>query len=153
LSSIVTMKRIWEVYFCIHFFFVAKRTFFFFTSHSPVNFYFFILNSFHPYFQISYGAAFSQILLDIAHLVPLFLYITRQRLWDPQIWQALFLLRIIFDIIGHPYEIHDLMSLYHYDPQVCLKITLLSVSAYIPSYIACFQYAFNQKKLFAQRNS
>jgi len=119
----------------------------------PGNFYylyFFIMRSFDATFYLPYAITLIQIILNILHLLPLVLFIFRARAIPVEYWQFLFLARIIFDIIGHPYETSLLVSLYYAQPLLCLIILIQSISIYVPSYIICYRYAFRQDKYYQQ---
>jgi hypothetical protein len=67
------------------------------------------------------------------------------------LWKCLFILRVIFDIAGHPYEVITVASFYHAEPKIGFLMLLLGISPYIPSYWACWQYAFKREKLFGSQ--
>lgn len=140
-------RFIWEVYFLMIALFIARQAFIFFDPLSDVQLYFRILRSFDPIFLFSYFCSYFRIFLGLFSYLPLLLFIYRIRLFPPLIWQVYFALLVIFDIIGHPYEMLFFRSLFLDSPLLCLGGFLFAISAYIPAYIAIFIYAFRQNHL------
>jgi len=140
-------RWIWEGYLVLIIALAAGKAYNFFSPRSPQHLYFQILYYFHPLFFIPYFLTLAQILFNILHCLPLALYIYRIPLSQPQVWKCLFMLRVIFDLTGHPYEMNTLVSIYHADPPICLLTLLLAVFPSIPSYWACWRYAFRREKL------
>lgn len=137
-------KWLWEVYSFILLFSVLRRAWNFFSPSSPIYLYFYLLKAFHPFYTFLYAVNVWQIFLSVIHILPLVLFIYRVPFGNPKFWQYLFILRIIFDLAGNSYECDTVISFYHEDPLLGLAILIQSISTYIPSYIACYQYAFKQ---------
>jgi len=135
-------KWLWEAYLAIILFFAAERTYHLFNPGSPDFLYYSVLKSFGADFYFTYAAHVVYVVLNIIHCVPLFLYIYRIDFLSPKIWKFLFILRCIFEFTGRSYEIKELTSFYHSNPLIFLLILLFTIGPYIPSYFACFRYAF-----------
>ena len=139
----------WEIYFVILALFVFHGSYAVFSPKASAYFYYHVLYYFDPSYRLTYFFACAQAVVGILSLVMLFLYIHRIRFLNPPIWQTLFILRIIFDLFGHAYEVNYLVSLLHSDPKIFLLIFVQSLATYIPSYVACYRYAFRQDKIFS----
>ncbi len=146
----MSLKKIWlwEIYFFILLLFIFNKAYRIFSPDSSIHFYFSVLNAFHPLLIFIYLLSLIQIFLNIFHCIPVFCYIHKIKIGGPRFWQTLFILRIIFDVVGHSYQIKYLTSLYYFSPKVFAFVFLQSISIYIPSYIACYRYAFKQEKYF-----
>lgn len=140
------LRWLWEIYLPFYFILAAGRAVSFFAPQTPEHLYFKILYSFNPVFYIPYSLSLVQILLTLAHGLPLTLYTFRVRLFKPKFWQYLLILRAIFDLCGHPYEMNTVVSMCHASPKICALTVLFAVLPYLPSYWACYAYAFRQKK-------
>ena len=134
----------WAFYFALIFFLVTQKVYAFFSPDAHPYFYYSFLKYFHFRYMFVYGAALVQVILNVVHLVPLILFITCQEFLNKKFWQTLFILRIFFDIFGHSFEIQELISYYHLKPLICLLIFIKEAAPYIPSYIACYLYAFGR---------
>jgi len=122
------------------------RTYDFFSYDAGANTYFFILSSFDFSFHTQYSFAFMQIILENIHVLIMFFYFSRIYLSNLSIFQSLLLLRVFFDIIGRSYELNHLISLYYYDPKIFLFILCQIIIFYVPSYVICYRYAFDEKE-------
>lgn len=140
----MSVKGRWiaEAYFVLFVGLTVRKACNFFAPHSPSHLYFEFLYVFDPVFWGLYSLNLLQIVLNLLHALPLLLYIWRIPLLRPRFWRYLLILRLIFDITGHSYEMNHLVSMYHADPLLCLLVFLSSISPYIPSYVACWRYAF-----------
>ncbi len=141
-------KWLWEIYLPFFFILAVGRAVSFFAPQTPEHLYFKILYSFNPVFYTTYSLSLIQVILTVVHGLPLSLYTFRVRLLRPKLWQYLFLLRVIFDLTGHSYEMNTIVSMYHVSPGVCALTVLFAVLPYLPSYWACYAYAFRQEKIF-----
>lgn len=139
-------KWLWEIYLPFFFILAVGRAVSFFAPQTPEHLYFKILYAFNPVFYISYSLSLIQIVLTLLHGLPLALYTFRVRWLKPRLWQYLLILRVIFDLTGHPYEMNTVVSMYHTSPQLCALTILFAVLPYLPSYWACYAYAFRQEK-------
>ena len=144
---LVKSRRAWEIYLVFFAVLILKNTYDFFAFNSPVYFYFLILRCFAPAFLVIYFINLIQTVLNLLHLIPLSLTIYKIRFLPTKFWQYLFILRVIFDLFGHSYDKNILLSFYHDDFVIfwfsCTRIFFF----YMPSYIACYFYAFKQEKL------
>ena len=140
----------WEIYFAIVAAHAVVSAAQLISPLSPVNLYVNMLAAFDKRFYITYFACALQILLNIIHLIPLALYIRQTPFLNPKFWQYLFILRILFDIVGHPYETKTLTSLYYSNHRILMILFVQTALTYLPSYIACYQYAFNRTNIFSK---
>ncbi|MCA9408465.1 MAG: hypothetical protein KC733_07235, partial [Candidatus Omnitrophica bacterium] len=79
--------------------------------------------------------------MTLIHTLALFLFIHSIPLFNPFVWQLLFLIRIIFDITGHSYELNHLMGIYQFNPSTGIILLICVLVPLIPSYIASYLYA------------
>ena len=144
----MSLKRnfFWLVYFVVFLLFIIREAVNFFFSSYPTHTYFEILLGFDAAYVMSYTLNFMQVIFSLIHLLPLILYIERIRLFSPELWRILLVFRIIFDLTGHPYEIYQLTAIYQINPHLTFIILIQIIFIYIPSYIACFRYAFVHEK-------
>ena len=143
-------KWLWEVYLPFFVILALGRAVSFLAPQTPEHLYFKILYSFNSVFYISYSLSLAQVVLTLIHILPLALYTFRAPFLSPRLWQYLFILRAIFDLTGHPYEMNTIVSMYHTSPQICALTVLLAVLPYLPSYWAGYAYAFRQDILFVR---
>lgn len=106
------------------------------------NLYYHTLIAFHPFFLIPYDLALIQAFFNLFNLIPLFLYVFRIHFLSARFWQAILVARVIFDLTGHSVEINNAMAIYHANREWFLSTIALWLIMAIPSYGACFQYAF-----------
>ena len=142
------MKKTWFLKF--YFFFILFSTFkeglIFFSKESPVFLYFQFLNAFHPPFSMGYILNISQIFINIISCIPLYFSIHSRRFLNPFLWKILFVLKIILDIVGRPYEALQIFSYFHHHPKSTLLILAINALIYLPWYFFLFYYAFRPSK-------
>ena len=109
-------RFIWEIYFLMITLFSIKKVLYFFDPSSSVYLYYQLLQYFDQLFVVIYCFAFFRIALSMIFLLPFLLFIYRIRLFPSMIWQSFFTFCIIFNIVGHQYEVNYLLSLYHHSP-------------------------------------
>ncbi len=117
---------------------------------SPVYSYYHILMAFHEDFTLFFLLNAASAILTFFSLLPLFLYVFQIHFLPALIWQWFFILRVIFEIFGHPYELKLLKALFYSNIWYAASFLALSLVLLIPSYIACYRYAFKQNKLFSK---
>ncbi len=135
-------KFIWGFYFALFTLIVFKKAAAFLTPGTPIHLYFYILYIFDWAFIINYFFNFTSILLNLIHLFPLGFFILDKKIFKPILWKYLFVMRIVFDLNGNSYEIFAITSIFRDDPWTAAFILLRTIMFYIPSYIACYYYAF-----------
>jgi len=135
-------KWIWEVYFVIVLSFAILKAYHLVVPGSPEFLYYTILRSFSSIFNITYGAHVTHVVLNLVHCIPLLLYIHRINFLNSKVWKTLFILRCVFEIFGRSYEINTFTALHHSNPKALLFIIASMIIQIIPSYFACYQYAF-----------
>ncbi len=114
--------------------------------------YYKILIAFRHSYVLHYYLSISNTLVDLLCLIPLFLFVFHIRLFRPLLWQILFWTRIAFFFSGHAYEWQTIRSFLYTDSLSTILASVLLILFITPSYIACFHYAFRQKKLFSQES-
>jgi len=117
---------------------------------SAVYSYYHALIAFHPDYFLQYAMNVASATLNAFALIPLFLYTFRGSFLWPRFWQWFFILRIAFDLTGHAYEAKLVKSLFISHSGYAISSLLLLLLLVVPSYIACFRYAFRQDRLFPQ---
>ena len=137
-------KIILEIYVVLFALFVGQQAVDFFSPYSAIHLYFRILIAFDLSFFFQYFLNLVQILLNILHLFPLIFFIHHKNYSPSRFWQCLLILRIIFDVTGHPYAVTQLISLYRDDPQLSAIVLLSYLSFCLPSYVACYRFAFRR---------
>jgi hypothetical protein len=140
---------IWKIYLLILLLFVIKDAYHLLMPNSQIFFYYFILRVFDPTFYAAYTAYVMRILLNTVHWIPVFLYVYRVRFLSVEFWKCLFILRCIFEIIGHTFEMNVLASIYHAKPKILLTAFIIFIIPHVPSYIACYGYAFRREKILS----
>ena len=140
---------IWKAYLAVLLLFVIKKVYYLLVPDTQIFFYYFILRAFDPIFYVIYTAHVMQVLLSVIHWMPVFLCVYRIRFLSAEFWKCLFILRCIFEITGHSYEMNSLIALYYRRPRIALTIFLFLVVPHIPSYMACYWYAFQQEKVLS----
>lgn len=134
----------WLPYFAILLHLITRKTVLFFNSDSPIYMYYSILSAFSFLFEFRYLFNFIQIILNIILCIPVFLYFSNKSWGDASFWKVLFILRIAFDICGNNFELQGIIASYYVDPRYSLLLFGSLTFPYIPSYVACFKYAFGK---------
>ena len=140
---------IWKTYLAVMLLFLTKKVYYLLMPDTQSFFYYFILRAFDPVFYITYTAHVMQVLLSVVHWIPVFLYVYRIRFLSAEFWRCLFILRCLFEITGHSFEMNSLIALYHRKPKAFLAVFIILMIPHIPSYMACYRYAFRREKVFS----
>jgi hypothetical protein len=138
-------KWLWETYLAIILIFAIQKVYRLFNPGSSDFLYYAILRTFDPYFYIAYAARVTYVFLNLVHCVPLFLYIARIKFLNQNLWKCLFILRCIFELAGQSYEANTFIALSHSSPKLLLFLIVYTFGPAIPSYCACYQYAFSSR--------
>lgn len=133
---------IWKSYAAIYLLLVAQKLYALFSPDSPVFLYYFILRAFDPALNLVYSIYVMHILLTTIHCIPLLFYVYGIRFLNPEIWRILFILRCLFEITGHSYESNILLAVYRIGLSHFLLTAAVHIIPGIPSYVACYNYAF-----------
>lgn len=115
--------------------------------------YYHVLMSFDKNYAPLYYLDIASAAANLLVLIPLFLFVFHMKFLHPRLWQWVFVLKICLDFTGGSYELKFFQSLFYTDPRLAVLAILISLLVVFPCYIACFQYCFRQKKLFAEMNS
>jgi hypothetical protein len=78
------------------------------------------------------------------HCLPLFFFIYQIRFGPPEVWKLLFVLRCVFEVIGHTYDMNTLAAFYHSKSKYFFLAAAIMIVPHIPSYTACYWYAFRR---------
>ena len=141
-------KRInwfWVIYFFIFFNVCLQHARDFFAPNSDIMFYYSLLYAFDLSYFFSYFLNLAQILFNLLHAVPLALYACGIYWGTARFWQWLLAGRLIFDLTGRTYEWLGVIAFLKTDPHLAFLISLQFLIFYIPSYVACYRYAFARK--------
>jgi hypothetical protein len=137
---------IWKAYAAIYSLLIARKLYDLLSPDSPVFLYYFILRAFDPALILVYGTYVARVLFTTVHCVPLLLYVHGIRFLSPDVWRTIFILRCVFEFTGYSYESNILLAVY----RIGLPYFLLTAATYItpniPSYIACYNYAFRNSR-------
>jgi len=120
-----------------------------FSQESVITSYYRIVVILNAGYSHAYSLNQASALMNALSLVPLYLFIFRIRWLRPWLWQFIFFVRISFETIGHAYEVQLLRSLFYNDILIAVATIAFMAAMILPSYWACFRYAFRQKALFA----
>ena len=139
------LKKIWfwQGYFLFYLMLAAQETYRFFAPDSPLRFYYYFLYHFEYRFLLKYLLHYLQVILVIVHIVPLMCFILKKRFLHPDIWKYLLILRITFDIFAPFYVLSELSAYLKTEPWLGVIILCIRYINFLPSYIACYQYAFH----------
>lgn len=132
----------WLTYAAFLFLLITKKVYHATAADSPSYIYYYFLKAFNPIFMWPYFFNCIQIVLNIVHLAPLVLYIYNTPFLSRRFWQALLIARLVFDLLGHSYEMQTLASFFHDNLFTFAYLLIQFAAPYIPSYIACYRYAF-----------
>ena len=108
--------------------------------------YYHILIAFYKEYRLVYWLNVASALTNTISLIPLFLYIFDIRWLPLRVWQWVLVSRVVFDLTGHAYEFNFLKSLYYANIKYGTSTSLFFVLFFVPSYVACYRYAFIKKK-------
>ena len=139
-------RWVWDAYLMITLAFAIKSFYRLVFPSSEQFLYYFILRSFNSTFYLYYYAYVFHVLLNIIHCLPLFLFIYNIRVGNPDFWKLLFVLRCVFEVIGHSYGINELAAVYYSNPKFLMLASMIMIITHVPSYLACFWYAFRPEK-------
>lgn len=138
----------WKIYFFLFCIGTLASFLLFLSGESLAGQYYRILTAFKPsYIIYNYLYALDAV-INALSLVVLFLFVFHVRFFVPLAWKVLFFLRVFFFLTGHFYEWQTARSLMRHDPLLTLAAGALLLVIALPSYIACFHYAFAQERLF-----
>lgn len=132
----------WLGYFYFFFIFSIAQAAAFFGTDSPSQFYYAVLYSFNNIFAFDYSLNVMQVLLNIFHLAPLYFFIYKKWTNKQELFRYLLAFRLLFDILGHSWEANFLAGIYQLKPILCYILLAGLALLYLPSYYACYVYAF-----------
>jgi len=139
----------WKVYFFISTYMGIINFMGLLAGDSQIDQYYKILIVFKRSYLIWYGFNIASISTEALCLIPLFLFVFHKRFLSPFVWQSLFGIRIVLFFLGHSYEVKMIKSYFYANSAVAAGSIVFLFLLMLPAYIAHFQYAFRQKKLFA----
>ena len=141
---------IWKIYGLYFTFLTVRHLLDLLTPQSRIYLFFHILIGFNPALFLVYLSNIMGALLGAIALWPLYLFIFHQKRLTPRVWQILFLLKFLGDALWNYYQCLTLKSFYWTDRTLALQIFAGDILTALPSYIACFLYAFRQDKIFRE---
>jgi len=136
---------VWILYIFTITYLLIDATYYFFSPKSPVAFYYFFLKAFDPIYYIKWLTHLTQIIISWLHWLVLIFYVFNIPIGPRWICKIALPIRLILDIFGRNYEMNIYESLYKTDLQIFWIVLGASISIYIPSYIACYLYAYGNK--------
>ena len=136
----------WTIYFLLFFTYNLERLKDFFSPGSDISFYYSFLCAFNVGFFFTYVLNLAQIFINLFHALPLTLYALGLSWGSARFWQYLLASRLIFDLTGHSYEWLSVVALFKTEPRIAFLISIQFLIFYLPSYVACYHYAFKQKQ-------
>lgn len=134
----------WKIYFLIYLAVVAIYTKYFFSPESPMNIYHQILIAYDIAFLIPYCFNALSIIFNVLCIVPIYLFICRKNFLSLRFWRYIFILKVVFDIAGRPYETLFFKSLFHQSAREALNIIGILILIHLPAYIAICLYSFKK---------
>ena len=142
----MSSKRILTLEFYLFFilFSLIKEAALLFFPDSSIYLYFQFLNAFHRPISISYILSIAQVVINLLNCIPLYLSIHNKYFLNPIAWQSLLLLKIFLDVFGRPYEMKNIVSIHHSNPNAAFFILAIGILLYIPWYFFLFRYALKK---------
>ncbi len=140
---------VWKLYFLIFSAYIFFNMINLFFPEAFLYTYYHILIAFDPGYNFAYGLAVGKVIFNIISLIPFFLFVFQIRWLKSHLWQWVFALRIIFDLTGHGAEIKVFQSIAYINLQTLLSYLFIFLVLIVPSYIGCFWYAFQWKRMFS----
>ena len=117
-----------------------------FSPGSPAYAFYHILGAFHAAFIFIYFFDIIGKTLNVISLVPLYGYVFQKKFFTMDLWKIVFLLRAAFDVFGNYYAFVTIKSFFATDPWLGFQILAGILLTAIPSYAACYYYAFRGVK-------
>ena len=142
---------IWKIYLLIFSVLVYKNSIDILEPTSFLYSYYHTLIKFDSSYWITYALAVIHVFFELVGLVQLSLFIFRICLLTPQFWQWMLILRFIFNLTGCSGELKTLSAIFYASHGIFLSTLALIALVGIPSYAACFQYAFRWEKSFTEK--
>ena len=136
---------IWKVYALYWTILVVGRNVNIFSPDSERYLFYHVLGAFHHSFFVLYYINVVNSVLNVVSLVPLYLFCFGRKIFPDSLWRTLFVLRVGFDVCGNYYDLVSIKSLFATDVGLALQVLLGGIFTTIPSYAACYLYAFDKK--------
>ncbi len=118
-----------------------------FHPNSPVAFYFEVLTYMEGDFYMDHLCNILQALLHLFQIVPVFLFLHQLRPRKVYPWRILFILKVIFDVLGNSYQLNELKSMYHYSSSMFWVSAGCVIAFYFPAMLMWYLYAFHTDKI------
>ena len=145
-----TEKWAWKIYLVIFSLFTLANLISILYENSYLYIYYNILITFHKSYLFSYWYAVLCNVISLISLISLYLFVFRIKFLKAVFWQWVFVFKIVFDLLGHSFEIKALKSLFYNDARLGFVSVVLMIAILLPSYVAAFQYAFLPQKIFKE---
>ena len=145
-----TERLAWKIYLLIFSLFILANVISIFYGDSYLYLYYNILIAFHKSYLFSYWYAIISNMLNLISLISLYLFVFRTKFLNVLFWQWVFVFRMVFDLIGHSFEFKTIRALFYNDTWIGSASIILVIAMLLPSYLATFQFAFHQSKIFKE---
>ena len=140
---------IWKFYAFYWTFLVLRTNYELFSSGSAAYFFYHVLSSFHKSLLVLYYSNAVNSVLNVFCLVPLYAFVFHKKIFAENFWKILLLLRVVFDVCGNYYLYVTFKSYFATDLWLAVQVMTGMALTTVPSYAACFQYAFDWEKIFS----
>ncbi|HOW36610.1 MAG TPA: hypothetical protein PL155_09405 [Candidatus Omnitrophota bacterium] len=137
----------WKIYLILYAPFAVDAFFNIASKESAPYIYYHTLGAFSKNLVFNYYLSAACGFVNLVCLLPIFMLAFNIRSTRPDIWKWLFTLRIALDVTGHAYEISVIRAMLNTDFWYGFQAIIASTVFLAPSYAACFQYAFPNKKI------
>ena len=111
---------------------------------SPLRTYYTVLLAFNKNYIISFGLNILNIIINISAPLAVLFYAFNVKS-STRFWSVLFFIRILFDLIGHHYDLQFIKAAYFQSFPYFLACIGAFTLPVIPSYIAHYLYAFRKR--------
>ncbi len=141
---------IWKIYLICLCLAASRKLIIFFQPYTQINNYYVILRAFDPLFNFAYFCGAIQVFFNLFQCIPLFFFIYQRPAKRIHLWRVLFILKIVFDIIGNSFVLNEYKAIsYEGSWLYLLMVFFFSTAFYLPSGLVWFLYAFKDEYLFA----
>ncbi|OGX08494.1 MAG: hypothetical protein A2Z88_04880 [Omnitrophica WOR_2 bacterium GWA2_47_8] len=141
----------WKSYLAFFSIVMIQQAIDFFAPNSEVTLYYRIMRAFDPTLAYMHWCNLLSVVFNLLAIAPVFLFVYRVQILKPQVWQAIILLRLVFEFTGHSFDVVCFKSVLFTAPEAAAQIAIAILIILIPSYWAGFWYAFGQDKIFSKQ--
>ena len=138
-------RRSWLFYFVVYTYLTAESIVNFYRPESTIRSYFQSLMVLNNFYVLMYTEHVMNLIFSALAIIPMYLYIFKIPFLSKRVWQIFLIARIFFATTGYMYQYNSWKALAFDD----FKLAALNVISFlillIPSYLACFRYAFDKE--------